>query len=116
MRLLERKRQHRHRKEIKPVLRAFIRLLIFLYPFYSTAQQKDNSIEIYGFINSDAGYNVNTINPDWYDVMRPTKLPSYKGEFAPSGSTYFSVRQTRLGVRSSTSTPLGILTTRFEFD
>ena len=112
--LPERKRHHR--KAMKPILTAFIWLLTFIYPFYSNAQEKNNSIEIYGFINSDAGYNINTINPDWYDVMRPTKLPAYKGEFAPSGNTYFSVRQTRFGVRSASSTPLGELTTRFEFD
>ena len=56
------------------------------------------------------------INPNWYDVVRPTQLPSFKNEFAPSGNVYASVRQTRFGVKSSTPTPYGDLNTIFEFE
>ena len=110
----ERIRKDKHK--IKFILKTFIQLFLTIYSCYAVAQDNKNSLELYGFINTDAGYNFNTIGPDWYDVMRPTKLPSYKEEFAPSGNVYFSVRQTRFGVRSSSSTPLGGLTTRFEFD
>ena len=48
--------------------------------------------------------------------MRPTKLPAFANEFAPDGSVYFSVRQTRFGVKSSTPTKLGALKTWFEFE
>jgi hypothetical protein len=44
------------------------------------------------------------------------KLPSFKDEFAPDGNAYFSVRQTRLGVKSSTPTKYGELKTTFEFE
>jgi len=100
----------------KLIVKTFIQLLMVMFSFYVVAQQNKNNLEIYGFLNTDAGYNFNTIQPDWYDVMRPTKLPSYKGEFGPSGNVYYSVRQTRFGARSSSSTPFGELTTRFEFD
>ena len=91
-------------------------LLIVLLPIYSFTQEKKNSFEIYGTINTDIVYDFNSIHPDWYDVMRPTKLPSFRNEFGPSGNIYFSVRQTKLGFKSSTHTRLGELKTQFDFD
>ncbi len=93
-----------------------IPFLIFLFPLWSVAQENKTSFEIHGFITGDAGYTIHTIDPNWYDVMRPTKLPSYPNQFAPDGTIFFSVRQSRFGVRSSTPTSLGELKTQFEFD
>ena len=42
------------------------------------AEEADESVlrgELYGFVMLDMGYNDGTINEDWYDVMRPSKLP-----------------------------------------
>jgi hypothetical protein len=89
---------------------------LILFPFFSFAQEKKNSFELYGTVMADGGYNFNTIDPNWFDVMRPSKLPSYKNEFDPNGNVFFSVRQTKLGVKSSTSTRLGELKTQFDFD
>src|SRR3984885_4609659 len=75
-----------------------------------------DSFNIYGFTMLDAGYDFGQVDPSWYDVVRPTKLPSYHNEFAPSGNVYASVRQTRFGVKTSTPTPLGDLNTIFEFE
>jgi hypothetical protein len=75
-----------------------------------------NSIDVYGYVMLDSGYDFKTNNPDWFDVIRPTKLPSVKGEFAPDGKVYYGVRQTRFGVKSSTQTGLGELKTQFEFE
>jgi hypothetical protein len=82
------------------------------------AQQSDDqkALELYGFVMTDAGYNFNQIHPDWFDVVRPTKLPSYEGEFGTNGNTYFSVRQTRFGTKGYLPTPLGTLKTTFEFE
>jgi hypothetical protein len=55
--------------------------------------------DMYGFVMLDAGYNAGSINPDWFDVMRPTKLPAFENEFGEDGETYFSVRQTRFGLK-----------------
>jgi hypothetical protein len=74
------------------------------------------SINVYGFVMMDAGYNTKQIDPSWFDVIRPTKLPAFKDQFAPDGSTYFSVRQTRLGVKGNVPTALGELKTTFEFE
>jgi len=71
---------------------------------------------IYGALMTDVGYNMNSINSNWFDVVRPTQLPSFENEFGAEGSFYFGVRQTRFGVKSSTQTRLGELTTLFEWE
>ena len=73
-------------------------------------------IDLYGFVMVDAGYNANQIQGDWYDVVRPTKLPAFKDQFAPDGNTFFSVRQTRFGVKANVPTGIGDLKTTFEFE
>src|SRR5215467_9609543 len=93
-----------------------IRFLLLLSPLYSLAQDSTKSIEIYGAVATDAGYNFNTMDPLWFDVMRPTKLPAYEGQFAPAGNVFFGLRQSKFGVRSSFPTSIGLLTTRFDFD
>jgi hypothetical protein len=75
-----------------------------------------STMRIYGFAQTDSGYNFGQINPNWFDTMRPTQLNSYKNQFAPSGTWWYSVRQTRFGVRTSTPTHLGDLKTIFEFE
>jgi len=79
------------------------------------ADQKP-SVEIYGFAMLDFGQNFNQINPNWFDTMRLTKLPKSEEQFGKDGSTFAGVRQSRLGVRSSTPTALGELKTTFEFE
>lgn len=79
-------------------------------------EDKKKSMEIYGFIMMDAGYNFDQIQADWFDVVRPTKLPSYLNEFGSDGNFYFSVRQTRFGIKNYFDTPMGELRTHFEFE
>ena len=56
------------------------------------------------------------MNPDWYDMLRPSKLPAFANEFGENGNFWASVRQTRFGVRSWVPTDLGEIRTEFEFD
>ena len=76
----------------------------------------ESTFQIYGFAMLDAGYQFKQNAPDWFDVVRPTKLPSFRGEFAPDGKVFYGVRQSRLGVKSSTPTKYGELKTQFEFE
>jgi len=88
-------------------------------PTASAAAEKKKSegtFDIFGFVMLDSGYNFQQIDPNWYDVVRPTKLPAFKDEFGHDGNVFFSVRQTRFGVKSSTPTNLGDLKTWFEFE
>jgi hypothetical protein len=75
-----------------------------------------SSIDIYGYAMTDTGYNFGSINPNWFDVERPTQLPTFQAEFGPNGNAYFGVRQTRFGMKSFTPTPLGDLKTIFKFE
>jgi hypothetical protein len=74
------------------------------------------SFEIYGFAMLDMGYNFDQINPNWFDTVRLTRLPSFEDQFCCDGNTYAGVRQSRLGVRSTTPTAIGDLKTTFEFE
>ena len=67
------------------------------------AQDAKPSMEIYGFAMLDIGHNFDTIDPNWFDTMRVTKLPSFEGEFGEDHNTFAGVRQTRLGVRAPRS-------------
>ncbi|HEY4670442.1 MAG TPA: hypothetical protein VIG78_00125, partial [Gemmatimonadaceae bacterium] len=96
-------------------IRRFIVLLSAILPAALLAQS-ETKITVYGFAMMDAGYNANQIHPDWYDVIRTTKLPSFKNQYGPNGNTYFSARQSRLGVKGLIPTDLGELSTIFEFE
>ncbi len=76
----------------------------------------EGTLQMYGFAMLDSGYNFGQIDPNWFDVVRPTKLPAFENEFGPSGNVFFSVRQTRWGVKTSVPTGLGDLKTIFEFE
>jgi len=71
---------------------------------------------VYGFVMMDAGYNTKAVDPQWFDVQRPTKLESFNNQFGKEGSTFFSARQTRFGVKSWMPTAMGELKTQFEWE
>ena len=80
------------------------------------AQDGKTTMEVYGFAMLDIGHNFDSIAPNWSDTMRVTRLPSFEGEYGKDHSTFAGVRQSRLGVKTSTTTPLGDLKTTFEFE
>jgi hypothetical protein len=82
----------------------------------ATTQPAKSTFEIYGFAMLDIGHDFKQINPNWFDTMRVTRLPSVEDEFGEDNNTFAGVRQSRLGVRSSTPTDLGDLRTQFEFE
>src|SRR5512139_3389674 len=96
-------------------------ILFFLFgmAIISVALGQDNKgleLKIEGQVMTDVGYNFMQINPDYYDVMRPTQLPAYKNQYGTDGNIYFSVRQSMLGIRTSYPTRLGEIKARFAFD
>ncbi len=74
------------------------------------------TMDIYGFAMLDMGYQTGSNHPDWFDVIRPTKLPSFDGEFGKDGHTYAGVRQSRLGIKANLPTDAGDVKTIFEFE
>jgi hypothetical protein len=75
-----------------------------------------STMEIYGFAMLDMGYDSKQVDPQWFDVLRVTKLPSFDNQYGLDGNFYSSVRQSRLGVKTSTPTAMGELKTQFEFE
>ena len=73
-------------------------------------------LDIYGFAMLDMGYQTKQNHPDWYDTVRPTKLPSYENEYGEDGHYFAGVRQSRLGVKGFIPTDLGEIKTIFEFE
>src|SRR5438309_967103 len=94
----------------------FFVLLFFILVSANSHAQSKSSLELYGFIITDVGYDFKTIDPSWFDMMRPTKLPSHHGQFAPNGNVFFSVRQTKFGVKSNVFIGKKELKTVFDFD
>jgi hypothetical protein len=72
--------------------------------------------DVYGFVMLDLGYDFGQNDPNWFDVVRPTKLPSSTNEFGRDGRLYNGVRQTRVGIKAYFPTPLGELKTIFEWE
>jgi len=80
------------------------------------ADASKTNMDIYGFTMLDMGFDFGQNNPFWFDVMRPTKLPAFAGEFGQDHRFYSGVRQSRLGVKTNTPTKFGELKTIFEFE
>ena len=67
-------------------------------------------MQIYGFVQLDLIQDFKVVNPDWADTLRPSKLPSYDGQFGEDGNFGASVKQSRfvqewVGVLRSSRTP-----------
>jgi hypothetical protein len=73
-------------------------------------------LDIYGFAMLDMGYQSKQNDPNWFDVLRPTKLPSYANQFGEDGHFFAGVRQSRLGFKGFMPTDLGEVKTIFEFE
>jgi hypothetical protein len=83
------------------------------------SEEKDKEhprYELYGFVMLDMGYDFGQNDPNWFDVMRPTKLPAFTNEFGRDGTFYTGVRQTRVGIKAYFPTPLGELKTIWEWE
>jgi len=105
-----------HKSSPKAVAVLLVLLLFSFGLARAQENEKQKTMELYGHVMTDVGYNFNQVHPDWYDVMRPTRLPAFKNQFGSDGNAYFSVRQSRVGIKTYTQTPLGELKTHFEVE
>ena len=74
------------------------------------------TLEIYGFAQTDAIAEFNQNDPNWFDVSRPSRLPSFANQFGEDGHFYVSARQSRFGVKGQAPTGSAPVTAVFEFD
>ena len=109
-------RSSKKRRVLPWVLPALLLLVAADARAQAPAQDAKPSMEIYGFAMLDMGHDFTTIHPNWFDTLRVTKLPSFEDQYGKDNNTFAGVRQSRLGVRTSTPTDLGNLNTTFEFE
>jgi len=104
--------------KMTPAVRwAFLAVVVFTAAASAARAEDGARSQVYGFVMTDAGYNTEAIDPSWFDVQRPTKLPATDfNPFGKDGSTFFSVRQTRFGVKSWIPTARGEIKTQFEWE
>jgi hypothetical protein len=81
-----------------------------------SSEEGKTRLDIYGAAMLDTGYQTKQNDPNWFDVLRPTKLPSFPDEYGADGHWFAGVRQSRLGFKTFTPTKLGELKTIFEFE
>src|SRR5690349_10721292 len=91
-------------------------ILSMLSGSQAVAQGADSVLTIYGFAMTDVGFSLEQNHPDWFDVVRPTKLPAFEDEFGEDGRFYAGVRQTRFGVKGLLPVGRDTLRTTFEFE
>src|SRR4051794_11441865 len=62
--------------------------------------------KIYGFAQADYIYDLNRVDPDWDDSLRPSKIPTENnaGIFGSNGQSIFSAKQSRFGVTGDVPT------------
>ena len=74
------------------------------------------TFDIYGFIMADMIFEFGQSNPEWFDALRPSKLPAFEDEFGQNGRFYAGIRQSKIGAKATLPTGMGELKTTFEFD
>ncbi|MEM1114148.1 MAG: DcaP family trimeric outer membrane transporter [Pseudomonadota bacterium] len=72
------------------------------------------NLEVYGFVMADAIYDFKRVDPDWNDTLRVTTIPTQDGFYGRDGEFVFSVRQSRLGVKSDIETDVGTFSALLE--
>ncbi len=94
--------------------RVILGLSLLAVPMSAGAQ--DARLDVYGFAMLDMGYQTRQNDANWFDVVRPTKLPAFEDQFGEDGHWFAGVRQSRLGVKGFLPTDVGELKTTFEFE
>ncbi|HYX47504.1 MAG TPA: DcaP family trimeric outer membrane transporter [Sphingomicrobium sp.] len=79
-------------------------------------KEGDNNLTLYGFIQADAIQDFNRVNPNWDATLRPSRIPTVKGQFGSDGQSVFSVRQSRLGAKADGTLAGKPYEAKFEFD
>jgi len=84
--------------------------------FAQATKDTTPKFDIYGFGQGDFVVDFKRNNPEWFDVNRPSKLPSNPDEFGKNGHSYLSPRQSRFGVNATFPTRRGDVFANFDFD
>jgi hypothetical protein len=80
------------------------------------AANEDTTYDFYGFVQLDAIYDFNRMDPAWKDSLRPSKICSGEAGCGSDGETVYSVRQTRFGLSTVTQSDIGEIKGKLEFE
>src|SRR4051794_6937484 len=64
-------------------------------PPSSGSSGDSHSLEIYGFAQFDAIQDFDRVNPDWEAALRPSRIPTVKGQYGSDGQSILSIKQSR---------------------
>ncbi|MDC4203229.1 MAG: DcaP family trimeric outer membrane transporter [Candidatus Manganitrophus sp.] len=109
-------------KKIAMIIALAVGLFAAALPFSAAEAAEGPPIDIYGFVQMDAIYDFNSVDPNWEATLRPSRIPVNCSGLTPDagcgedGNTLFSVRQSRFGAKADFPTDIGQLQTKFEFD
>lgn len=59
------------------------------------------NINLYGFVQADAIYDFERVDPNWKDTLRSSTISTESGAYGSDGEFVFSVRQSRLGTKGN---------------
>lgn len=100
----------------RSILTALVALVALTPAAAQAADEGKARVDLYGFAMLDMGYQAGQNDPDWFDVVRPTKLPSFEDEFGKDGRFFSGVRQSRFGVKAWIPAGDAEIKTIFEFE
>jgi hypothetical protein len=72
--------------------------------------------EVYGFAQADYVQDFKRVDQNWDDTLRPSKIPTTKGQFGSDGQSIIGIRQSRLGVDMTQDVAGQPLHVKFEID
>lgn len=112
-----------HRPPLHPA-RVVFPIVLVLHAAAARAQDDGSTrgqdarprVEISGAIVTSAIHDFHQVDPAWFDVLRPSKLPALDDEFGRDGRQWFSIRPTRVTVRPVVPTSLGEIRGVVEWD
>jgi len=62
---------------------------------YPDTQPIKPRVELFGQLVTDVIYDFEQNNPNWFDVVRPTKLPAFTDEFGRDGRMFYVISGAR---------------------
>ncbi|WP_380872927.1 hypothetical protein ACFB49_38210 [Sphingomonas sp. DBB INV C78] len=80
------------------------------------ANSGNHTMELYGFAQADVVQDFDRVDPSWDATLRPSKIPTTKGQFGSDGQSIVSVRQSRLGAVARGELGGKDYEAKFEFD
>lgn len=94
-------------------------ILFLLHAFIAASSQekKKTDIEFYGTVWLTTDYNFQSSDPNWFEMLRPTKILNDNGQpYSANGVYSIGVRPSRFGFKATQPTEKGDIKFQFDFD